>query len=299
MTPDIKTLQLFVAVVDLGSISEGARHCHLALAAASKRIAQLEGRCGMALLTRHARGVVPTPAGHAYAVQARSVLAALDRLSAELADFQQGIKGLVRVTANASSIAQFLPAQVGDFLQRNPGLKIDLQERSSSEVARAVAGGLADIGVMESTTPTTTPTSELELLPWRSDTLVAVLAQGHALARRKRVTPAELLACEHVALREGTALNRLLAQAAAQAGQTLKVRMQVGSFDAVCRMVEQGIGIGVLPLAAIAPQLKAMRIRCVPVEADWAQRRHVLAVRQVAGLTVAAQALLGHLRASV
>ena len=288
MSDDLKSLRLFVAVADRGSISEGAKRCHLALAAASKRIADLEARARLPLLVRHARGVVLTPAGHALLAHARTVLLAMDRMSAELDDFRQGITGVVRITANASAIAQFLPAQIGSFLRRNPGLKIDLQERTSSEVAKTVAGGMADIGVLESQTPV----DGLECLPYREDELAVVVGLGHPLARRRRVGVAEMLRHDHIVVREGTALYRVLHASAEELHVPLKVRMQVGSFDIVCRMVEQGVGIGLLPRAAIAPQLQTMRLRCLPLDAPWARRRHLLCVRRLDDLTVAARSVL-------
>jgi DNA-binding transcriptional LysR family regulator len=292
MPADLKSLRLFVAIAEHGSISEGSKRCHIALAAASKRVSDLEARARLPLLVRHARGVTLTSAGHGLLLHARTVLAAMDRLSAELDDFQNGVAGVVSITANASAIAQFLPTQIGSFLRLHPVLKIDLQERASTEVVKAVLGGLADIGVIEGNTPA----EGLECLPYRNDELAVVVARDHPLARRKRIGAEELLRQEHIVVREGTALHRLLLAAAQEAQLPLKVRMQVGSFDMVCRMVEQGIGIGVLPCAAILPQLQVLRLRCLRLNAPWALRRHLLCVRREHGLTVAARSVLDHLR---
>jgi len=291
MSPDPKSLRLFVAVADHGSISEAAKRCHLALAAASKRMADLEARARLPLLVRHARGVTLTSAGHGLLLHARTVLSAMDRLAAELDDFRNGVAGVVAISANASAIAQFLPAQIGSFLGQHPALKIDLQERSSSEVVRAVMGGLADIGVIEGQTPA----ESLQCLPYRSDELAVVVALGHPLARRRRISVEETLRQDHIMVREGTALHRVLLEAALAAQVPLKVRMQVGSFDMVCRMVEQGIGVGVLPRAAILPQLQTLRLRCLRLDAPWAVRHHLLCVRRIPDLTLAARSVLEHL----
>jgi DNA-binding transcriptional LysR family regulator len=288
---DLKTFRLFVAVAESGSISGGAQRAHLALGAASKRIAELESRARVSLLKRHARGVSLTAAGHAFLNHARAVLLALDRLDAELGEYQRGIKGHVRLTANASAIAERLPADLGTFLSRHPELKIDLEERSSLDVVRSVGLGLADIGVFEADTPA----HGLECFEYCSDRLVAVTRRGHPLSRRKRASPADVFAHDQVVLREGTSLFRAISQAAAQEGLDLRTRMRVHSFDAMCRMIEQGIGIGVLPESAIAPQLKAMRIAKVTIDAPWTQRRHLVGVRRLATLPMAAQTLVQHL----
>ena len=243
MSANLKSLVLFVTVADHGSISEGAKRCHIALAAASKRISDLEARAQRPLLVRHARGVTLTSAGHGLLRHARSVLSAMDRLSAEFGDFQSGVTGVVSITANASTIAQFLP----------------------------------------------------ECLPYRSDELAVVIGRGHPLARRKRISVAEVLQQEHIVVRERTALHRVLLAAALEAQVPLKVRMQVGSIDMVCRMVEQGIGIGVLPHAAILPQLQTLRVRCLKLDAPWAMRSHLLCVRKHEELTAATRSVLEYL----
>jgi len=288
---DLKSFRLFVAVAESGSISGGAQRANLALGAASKRIAELESRARVALLKRHARGVSLTAAGHAFLGHARAVLLALERLDAELGEYQRGVKGHVRLTANASAIAERLPADLGTFLARHPELKLDLEERSSLEVVRSVTLGLADIGVFEADTPA----HGLECFDYCSDRLVAVVMRGHPLARRRRVTPAEVLGHDQVVLREGTSLFRCISEAAAREGLPLRMRMRVHSFDAMCRMIEQGIGIGVLPEGAIAPQLKAMRIARVAIDAPWTERRHLVGVRRLSTLQVAAQTLVQHL----
>jgi DNA-binding transcriptional LysR family regulator len=193
--------------------------------------------------------------------------------------FQNGVAGVVSITANASTIAQFLPAQIGSFLRLHPVLKIDLQERASTEVVKAVQAGLADIGVIEGNTPA----ENLECLPYRTDELAVIVARDHPLARRKRIGVEEVLRHDHIVVREGTALHRVLLSAALEAQVPLKVRMQVGSFDMVCRMVEQGVGIGVLPYAAMLSQLQILKLRCLKLDAPWAVRRHLLCVRKPAG----------------
>ena len=288
---DLKSLRLFVAVADAGSLSGGAQRLSLALGAASRRIAEVERCAGVALFKRHARGVSATAAGDAFLLDARTVLSALDRLDAELGEFRRGIKGQVTVAANASTIAGRLPADLGAFLTLHPDLRIDLEERSSTGAVSAVAQGVCDIGIFEAGTPA----HELERFDYCADRLVVLVARGHAVARRRRISVTEVLAYDMVALHEGTSLFRTLSAAALAAGVPLRLRMRVRRFDAMCRMVEQGIGVGVLPEAAIAPQLAAMRLRAVALDAPWAERRHLIGVRSMNALPVAAQSLLRHL----
>ncbi len=291
MLPDLKSLQLFVAVADCGSISEAARRTHLALAAASKRISVLESRARTPLLERHARGVRLTPAGESMLMHARATLASLERLQSELGDFQQGVRGVVRVAANASAMSQQLPSQVGQFLRSHPGVQVRLTELGSSDTVRALRAGQADIGVFESGTSHT----GIETRPYRQDRLAVVVPLGHPLTKKKRVSEADVFSHALVGLHEGTALNQLLSRVAAQRSQALNIRVQVGSFDAMCRLIEQGMGIGILPQESIGPQRQVLKLRCLTLDASWAQRDHVLGFVHEPHLTAAARALLAGL----
>lgn len=288
MLPDLKSLQLFVAVADCGSISEAARRTHLALAAASKRISVLETRARTPLLERHARGVRLTPAGESMLLHARATLASLERLQSELGDFQQGVRGVVRVAANASAMSQKLPSQVGTFLLAHPGVQIRLTELGSSDTVRALRSGQADIGIFESGANHT----GIETRRYRQDQLAVVVPVGHPLAKKKHIQEGDVFSHALVGLHEGTALNQLLSRVAVQRGQSLNIRVQVGSFDAMCRLIEQGMGIGILPEESIEPQRKVLKLRCLTLDAPWARREHLLGVVHEPHLTAAARALL-------
>lgn len=295
MRHDFVSLQLFVAVAETGSISRGAQRAHLALAAASKRIAELESQVGTAILYRHARGVTLTPAGDALLHHARVVLQTLDRMTSDLSEYSHGVKGHVRVFANASAIIEFLPHDLSAFLAAHPHLRIDLEERSSGEIPRALLEGRTDVGIFDATAVS----GALELADYRRDCLVLVTPRDHPLARRKRIAFRDALDYDVVGLHQGTALLNLIANAASEAGKPLKLRIQVRSFDAMCRMIEAGIGVGVLPEAAIGPQLAALELNRIALGDAWAARRHVVAVRSRSALPPPARLLVQHLTASL
>lgn len=106
---DLLTLRLYVAVVDAGSLTAGSRTLGLSLAAASKRVAELEQHCGVTLLVRSKRGVTPTPAGQSMYHHAVDVVARLEHLALAMDDFRSGATGQLRLWANNSAFAGFLP----------------------------------------------------------------------------------------------------------------------------------------------------------------------------------------------
>ena len=142
---DLQTLDLVLAIAETRSITRGAAREHLALAAASKRLSDLETRLGVPLFERRARGVEPTAAGHALVRHVRSLRAQLHALENEVQEFGRGIQGQLRVAAAAGAIAEVLPAHLAAFARAHPGIRISLEDLTSAEVQAAVAEGRADV----------------------------------------------------------------------------------------------------------------------------------------------------------
>ena len=293
MRIDPVSLQLFVAVVETGSIAAASAREHLATAAVSRRMADLEALMGTPLLMRHARGVEPTAAGLALRNLARQALHLLDDLPAQLQDYATGLRGQVRVFANISAVTQFLPADLASFSRAHPGVRIQLEESNSLASLRAVAENAADVGVYTAFTHG----DGVQSLPYRQDCLCVVLPRRHPLGRRRKLAFAELLDEPFVGLRTGSAINMLLTEESARLGRSLRLGIQVASFDALCLMVEQGFGVGLVPEGVVRLYAGALDITAVKLQDGWAQRALHLAVRDVAQLPAAARRLVEHLQA--
>lgn len=291
---DPVSLQLFVAVCEEGNIARAAAREALVASALSKRIAALEGEIGVPLLTRGRRGVEPTPAGQALLARAREVLAGLDQLRVELQGWGQGVQGSVRVLASPSVLAESLPDDVAAFVDRHPGIRISLDERMSPAIVRGLREGSADVGVLWDHL---NDMAGLQVLPYRQDHLVVVMAPGHALARRPALRLADTLDQASISVAPGGQMDQLLRRQAALLGRLPAHRMQVSSIDAACRLVAAGLGLAILPLEAAAPQAGAGRLAFVPLGEPWAVRRFVLVTRGPPLLSAAAAALVAHLGA--
>jgi DNA-binding transcriptional LysR family regulator len=290
MRPDLASLVLFVRIADTKSITKAAQASHIALAAASRRIAQLESQFNVQLLYRTARGVELTPAGSALLFHARQLMVQIDQMRAELSDFAKGVKGLVRIQANTSALAQFLAEDLASFSAAHPDVKISLEEQRSVSIVQAVHDGSTDIGIiMEGV-----PIEGLTCFDYRQDRLIAVLPKGHKL-RGKRVSFAQLLDFDFVGLESNTVVSQLLADCAAAEQKPLRLRVQVKSFDVVGKMIQAGLGIGVLPEAAARTFAGAMGLRLVPLSDAWATRRMLLCVRNYKALPLIARQLVDHL----
>ena len=287
MLPDLVSLALFLRAVESKSLSKAADQSHLALAAASRRIALLEYRYSVPLLYRSSKGVTPTPAGIALAAHARRMFDEVDKLRAAMADYAEGVKGHLRIQANTSAITQYLPHDLARFAAEYPDLKLELEECRSVEIVQALRDGRADIGIiMEGV-----ELDGLASFPYRKDRLVAVVPRGHEM--RTRSTPfATLLKYDLVGLDGSAAMMRLLSSAAVRAEQPLRLRIQVKSFEAVCKLVQAGMGIGVLPEVAARDFVPMMGLRLIRLTDDWADRSMHVCVRDIDTLPAPARKLV-------
>ncbi|WP_027016887.1 LysR substrate-binding domain-containing protein [Comamonas composti] len=295
---DLTSLQLFVAVCELGSIGRAAEREFIAASAVSKRLSDLEATVDTALLYRHSRGVTLTPAGESLLHHARNLLFGLERMQGELSEYADGVRGHVRVHANLSAIVQFLPEDLGAFARQHPQVKIDLQEQLSPAVLAAVQEGIADIGIcsMEHmATGNGQAAPVLQQRPYREDHLVVVVPEGHALAERQEIGFADVLPWDIVSLQSGSSISLAMRAAAAQAGHALHQRIQVTSLDAMCRMIDNGLGIGLIPDRAFELMHGVGRLRSVALSDAWARRELCIVARDFNALPVTARLLAEHL----
>ena len=291
---DLVDLGLFRHVVEAGSITHGAERAHLALAAASTRIRHMEDSLGAALLVRGRQGVTPTPAGRTLLQHARVILAEAQRLREDLGAYAGGLAGQVRLLSNTNALTEFLPGALSAFLAANPQVSIDLEERLSDEIVALIAEGIGDIGIVAGTVDT----GRLETYPFRSDRFVLVVARGHPLAECAAIDFADVLDHDFVGLDRASALQRFLAGKAGRIGRPLKLRVQLRSFDAVCRMVECNVGLGIVPETTARRAAQTMAIALVALKDEWAARNLTICLRALAELPPYARQLVEHLRAA-
>jgi DNA-binding transcriptional LysR family regulator len=290
---DLIDLRLFRDVADAGSITAGAERSALALAAASTRIRQMEADLGAALLTRSRAGVTLTPAGHMLLKHARGLLDQAARMRDDLSAFAGGLSGEVRLLANTNALTEFLPEPLSLFLAAHPQVNVDLEERLSDEIVGLIAEGVGDIGIVAGTVDV----GRLQTYPFRSDRFVVVAAQNHPLAARTQMAFAEVLDFDIVGLERSSSLQRFLVAKAAREGRPLKARIQLRSFDAVCRLVAAGVGVGVVPQTTARRAAQTMALAVIELTDDWALRELTIVVRADEVLRPYAQALVESLRA--
>lgn len=296
---DLTDLRLFLLVVEAGSITHGATRANLALPSASARLRGMEEAIGLPLLERGRRGVQTTPAGDTLAHHARLVLRQIEHMRGELGDYAKGLKAQIRLWCNTAAMTEFLPARLAPFLAGRPNVDMMLQERPSVEIVQAVSTEAADIGIVSDAVDA----GALQRFPFVIDRLVLVAPRDSASSpshpnpspRQRRVALRDVLGHDMVGLSHGSPLQDYLDRQALRAGRPFSFRARMGTFDGVCRLVEHGVGWGIVPESAARRCRRSMAIRMVRLGDDWATRRLALCCRDRTALPPHARALLDHL----
>ena len=267
MAYDLTDMKVFVAAAEEGNLSRGAERCHLSASSASLRIKNLESVLGTQLLTRRARGVIPTAAGLVLLEHARRCLAQLEQMRTDLAPFTNGMSNNVTVFANNNAIATHLPHDLAIFFRRHPNVRITLEERVTHDILNAIAEGRADLGIvaLESDRP------ELKFIPYKKDKLVLIAPLRHPIAARSEVNFADCLNYPFICLQSGAAVHTFLVGHAQAISQRLDIRVQVSGYWAIVRLVASGAGIGIVPRTAI-PVSEEDNLTIIDLLDPWAVR---------------------------
>lgn len=289
---DPYSVRLFVAAARAGSIVRAAEQEHIAASALSRRLADLEHAFGTALLVRSPRGIRLTDAGRLVLARGERIDEDLRALVREVQTEGDEVRGTVRLYANMSAVIGFLPERLQRFMAAHPRVAISLHEEDTRDVVRACLDDRADIGVgVDVPVP-----AGLDAWFFASDPLHVVLPDGHALAAHGALAFSQVLQHPLIGVHAGGALDRSLHERADALGLRFAPTVSVSSFDAVCRMVEAGLGIAVVPQSAAMAYAGHARFVRRPLDAPWAARDlHLYALHRTPQPR-AVQALLDSLR---
>jgi len=290
---DPYSLRLFLAAAREGSIARASATEHIAASALSRRIADLEHAFGVPLFVRSPHGIALTEAGKVALARGTRLEDDLQLLVREVQAHAGEICGVLRLFANASAIVGSLPERLSAFCKKYPAVEIALNEHITDEVVRACLDDRADLGVgVQISVP-----NALESWHFDCDPLIVILPTDHPLAARRKLRITELARYPLVSIRSGGALDRLLHDRALEANVTVRTSVTVTSFDAVCRMVEAGLGVAVIPKRAADAFTGKGRFVRRPLDETWMNRDLRVYARASGSRLPAVQALIQALRA--
>lgn len=269
MRYDLTDLKLFTYIGETSNLTRAAEKIFLSLPAASARVKNLEDSLKVRLLNRQATGVTMTPAGEVLYKYAKSVFQQLEQMHNEMQPFSEGVKGKLRVLANASSTYSFMTEVLAHFLQENPDVDIELEEKSNKEVLAAIRAGAGDLGIVSGDIDL----SGFDYTPLFRDSLVAVVSTQHEFKDRTEVSFEELVDhSQFVGVRPDSVLQAFLEARAHGLGKRIRQRVYVGGFDVVARMVVAEIGVAVMPLECVRQFDYIDNIKVLPLTDAWAMR---------------------------
>jgi DNA-binding transcriptional LysR family regulator len=254
---EIRQLKAFLAIAELGTFTAGARQVHITQAAISMQIRQLENELGAKLFVRAPRRVMLTEAGEQLLQRARQILRDHDAAVQEIAELAGAERGRLRLgSASAMVTTDVLPRLLREVRKAHNGSEITVVSGTSEALVQQILAGELDLAFVS--LPVEARGINTERLS--EDQLVAIASPRHQLAKQRTVS-AYTLAGEKLILGErGGNTRRLIDQFFSQAGVTLRVSMELSRQAAIRRMVEEDMGVGIVPLQSVADAVAKGRL---------------------------------------
>ena len=250
---EIRQLRAFVAIAESGTFTAGALRVHVTQAAISMQIRQLENEIGAKVFVRAPRHVILTEAGEQLLRRARHILREHDAALDEIAELAGAERGRLRIgSASAMVLTDQLPAILAELRAQHPAAEIGVTSGTSEALVDQILAGDVDIAFVS--LPVDVRGIKTERLS--EDQLVAIASPRHKLAKQRTIS-AYTLAGERLILGErGGNTRRLIDQFFAQAGVTLHVAMELSRQQAIRRMVEADMGVGIVPLQSVIEEVE-------------------------------------------
>ncbi len=254
---EIRQLRAFMAIAEAGTFTAGALRVHVTQAAVSMQIRQLETEMGVRLFVRAPRRVVLTEAGEALLGRARNILREHDAALAEISELSGAEYGRLRVgSASALVSTDHLPQILKELRTRYARAEISVFSGTSEALVRQILDGDLDVAFVS----LPVETRGIKTEPLVRDELVAIATPRHALAEQRVIT-AKRLAEEKLILGErGGNTRRLIDEFFAKASVHPTVVMELSRLAGIKRMVEEELGVGIVPLQSISEEVKDGRL---------------------------------------
>ena len=285
-------LRSLVEVARRGAITEAARALGLTQPALSRRIQLLEEEFGTPLLSRSQKGVQLTELGRLVEAESRGLLERYDHLKQEVGARLRLERGTVRIGGGATAVSFLLPPLIRDFRRKHRDIVFQLKEAGSREVAADVLRERLELGIV--TLPAAS--KELVVTPLRRDAIVLVAANGHPLAKRRRIPAAALNGLPLIGFEGGSAIRRLVDAALVEAGVQVEVVMELRAVQSILRMVALQLGVAFVSQLGVEAAGKGVKV--IDVTGLKITRSLAVIRRRGRPLSVAARAFFEHMAAA-
>ncbi|HWP45330.1 MAG TPA: LysR family transcriptional regulator [Blastocatellia bacterium] len=249
----IESLKVFCDLIDTRSFSKAAAMNHISQSAVSQQVRSLEDRFDRKLVERNRGGLVPTAAGLAFYQGCRDILERYGALAEELKGLSDIISGQVRVATIYSVGLHELSPVVKKFIKSYPQVNIHIEYSRTNRVYDDVTNGSIDMGIVAY--PAARP--QIEIIPFRSDRLVLVSNPDHRLADSKRIEIGALNGERFIGFERDIPTRKAIDRILRDRGVAVEYVMEFDNIETIKRSVEAGLGITIVPRAAVENEVRA------------------------------------------
>ena len=268
-------IESFIEVARRGNVSRAAEALFLTQPAITARLKSLEGDLGVELFVRSARGMKLSDAGRAFLPYAERALASVDEGQQLIANLREGTMGALVIAAAPAVSTYVLPEILRAFRGTHPHVRLGVRTGHTEEVLEMVLRGDAHIGIGR---PIRHP--DIELIPVLEDEMLLVVSARHPFARKGKVRMDELAAERLILFDRTSSYHELTSSLFRQAGVVPASTLELDNVEAAKKMVQQGLGVALLPRMALATELKARSLRPVRLIGTESLRRPIVALRR-------------------
>lgn len=276
MKLDSTTVQLVLAIAEEGSISRAADRMGLAVAAASRRLTELEAQLGVPLFKRVPHGARITEAGGRLLEHLRQIDNLHQRLAGDAEALQQGRDGRIIIGAPKAAIIEFLAADIARLRAAYPQITLKVQEENSKIVQQLLRDKVIDIGIYEKKSGFL----DLEKFDYRQDRLVLVYSRAHFDFADGPVGMDAVLDLPVVSLGKGSAILAAVQRVYRSHGRSFPNDFAVSGFDTMLALVRHGLGVGFMPPQVLQSFHPEPTLAVREIRGDWHQRAYVLSCVQ-------------------
>ena len=285
MRLDFFDLQLFLNIVETGSLTKGAERSAISLQAASERIKKIEQQFAVHLFIRHASGVKLTLAGQVFASQAQVLLLQAQQLQQQMLPFSTGSQSEMALWCNSSAQSEYLPLLLPQYLLENPNIQIELKEAESNDIIQALENGSAQLGLISGFFNS----KNLQTLEFSDDPLVLICPMHHELQHQSALQLADVLNYPFVGLMQYHSLHQSIETQAKLLGCAIQYRLRLPNFAAIAQVVANGVGIAIMPKRAANRLSSVYSFQQIELTGDWANRKLLLAAKNFDALPLSYQ----------
>jgi DNA-binding transcriptional LysR family regulator len=290
----LRQLEVFLAIAHAHSYRQAADALHTSQPALSQHVRELEAELGVRLFDRLSRGVLPTEAGRLLEERAKRVFATLADVREVLGELQGLQRGSLLVGASTTPGIYVLPAVIGEFRRRYPGIDLRLRIANSRVIEEAIRAHEVDLGVVGG--HGLAPGEEC-LAAGLADELVLIVSPRHRWAKRREVAPADLADEPLLVREEGSATRRVTERALEQAAVGWRVSMELGHTEAIKQAVMAGLGVAFVSVHAVRGEVASRRLVAIRLRRLRIQRHFHVIHSEARTLSVGARALVAMLSA--